>query len=129
MKGSCLCGAVSITAPPANEIGLCHCQMCRRWGSAPMHAVHCEGEVTFSGAEPQRYQSSDWAERGFCGNCGTHLFYFLRPANQYILSAGLFQDTDFRITTEVFVDEKPNHYDLLENTVKMTGQEVFDHYS
>lgn len=129
MRGACLCGAIEITAADAEHIGLCHCQMCRRWGSGPMHAVHCEGEITFDGDTPTRYRSSDWAERGFCGQCGTHLFYYLLPAEQYILSAGLFQDHAFALTSEIFIDEKPDYYDLKDNTLKMTGREVFEKYT
>ncbi|UTF59105.1 GFA family protein [Gilvimarinus sp. DA14] len=128
MQGNCLCGAISVTAPDAEEVALCHCQMCRRWGSGPMHAIHCGAGVNFSGAEPSRYQSSDWAERGFCNNCGTHLFYYLIPAKEYILSAGLFQNHTFSLTTEVFVDEAPGYYPLQDNTSKMTGAEVFALY-
>ena len=129
MKGQCLCGAIEINAPAINTIALCHCSMCRRWGSGPMHALHCEGEVNFSGATPSRYQSSEWAERGFCGQCGTHLFYYLLPADQYILSAGLFPEQDFTVTQEIFVDERPTYYPLQTDSKKMTGAEVFALYS
>ncbi len=129
MEGQCLCGAIEISAPSIKTIALCHCSMCRRWGSGPMHALHCEGEVNFSGATPSRYQSSEWAERGFCGQCGTHLFYYLRPANQYILSAGLFPEQNFSVTQEIFVDEKPAYYSLQADSKKMTGAEVFAQYS
>jgi len=31
--GSCLCGAVSVTANNAStKVGACHCGMCRKWG-------------------------------------------------------------------------------------------------
>lgn len=59
MKGTCLCGAIEVTAPKHNEVSLCHCDMCRKWSSGPLHAVHCGPGVTFSGAEPKRYQSSN----------------------------------------------------------------------
>ncbi|WP_020208548.1 GFA family protein [Gilvimarinus chinensis] len=129
MKGQCLCGAIEINAPSTDHIALCHCSMCRRWGGGPMHAVHCEGDVSFSGASPSRYPSSDWAERGFCGQCGTHLFYYLIPADQYILSAGLFSEQSFTVDQEIFVDEKPEYYPFTSDSVKMTGAEVFAQYS
>lgn len=129
MKGKCLCGAIEVTAPDHHEAGLCHCTMCRRWTGGPMFAVHCGADVQFNGAAPAVYRSSDWAERGFCPQCGTHLFYHLLPANEYVLSAGLFQDQPFELRNEIFIDEKPSYYAFSNKTRKMTGQQVFEQYA
>ncbi|WP_440056633.1 GFA family protein (plasmid) [Pseudoalteromonas sp. T1lg65] len=129
MKGKCLCGNIEVTTPDQKELGLCHCSMCRRWSGGPLFAVHCGANVTFTGSDPVRYQSSEWAERGFCANCGTHLFYHLLPSNEYILPAGLFQDQDFHLSNEIFIDEKPNYYELSNKTKKLTGQQVFEQYN
>ena len=65
--------------------------MCRRWNGGPALAAAI-GSVEFEGAEHiRRYASSDWAERGFCGECGTNLLYFLKPA-RYIMWMGAFDD-------------------------------------
>lgn len=94
-----------------------------------MFAVHCGADVQFSGAEPKAYRSSEWAERGFCSRCGTHLFYHLLPSNEYILPAGLFQDQEFQLTSEIFIDEKPNYYEMKNMTEKLTGKQVFEQYA
>src|SRR5690554_1899348 len=129
MKAKCLCGAVEVTAPVQNEVGLCHCSICRRWSGGPMFAVHCGPDVTFSGETLVKFQSSDWAERGFCATCGTHLFYHLLPNNEYILPAGLFQDQPFTLSNEIFIDEKPAYYEFKNETEKLTGQQVFDMFA
>ena len=90
-----------------------------------MLAVHCGSEVNFTGGEPATFQSSEWAERGFCRNCGTHLFYHLKGNDEYILPAGLFAKQDFRMNSEIFIDEKPAYYTFSNETQKMTGAEVF----
>ena len=74
--GRCLCGKVKFTiGEGVDEIGACHCDMCRRWSGGPMFALHCKGPVEFEGEEHiMRYKSSDWGERGFCGVCGSSLF-------------------------------------------------------
>ncbi len=126
MKGKCLCGSIEVVADTQTKVGLCHCSMCRRWSGGPMFAVHCGPNVEFKGSEPATYQSSDWAERGFCRQCGTHLFYHLLPSNEYILPAGLFQDEQFELDSQIFVDEKPSFYELKNQTKNMTGQEVFE---
>lgn len=94
-----------------------------------MFAVHCGTDVVFAGAEPVRYTSSQWAQRGFCGQCGTHLFYFLRPSGEYILSAGLFQDHEFVLGAQIFIDEKPAFYAFANQTTELTGEQVFAQFN
>lgn len=126
MKGQCLCKSVTIEAPDVDEVGLCHCSMCRRWGGGPMFAVHVPEAISVDGADNiTAFQSSDWAQRAFCKNCGTNLYYKLLPSDEYILSAGLFQDRDFALTGQIFIDEKPGWYALANETPTMTGAEVF----
>jgi len=103
--------------------------MCRRWGGGPMLAVHCRSGVAFAGHAPAVYRSSEWAERGFCPTCGTHLFYHLLPSAEYILPAGLFQDEDFEVTSQIFVDEKPGYYALANETAMLTGEQVFAQFA
>lgn len=125
MQGKCLCGSIEVTAPDTSGIDVCHCSTCRRWSGGPMLAVHCGSEVTFAGDEPARFQSSEWAERGFCRSCGTHLFYHLLPNDEFILPAGLFGTENFQMDSEIFIDEKPAYYTFSNDTKKMTGAEVF----
>ncbi|OEY65960.1 GFA family protein [Marinobacter sp. X15-166B] len=129
MKGTCLCGSIEVVADSQADVAVCHCSMCRRWSGGPMFAVHCDSSVTFTGGEPATYQSSDWAQRGFCPTCGTHLFYHLLPGDEYIIPAGLFQNEPFVLTSQIFIDEKPPYYDLKNQTPTLTGQEVFEKYA
>ncbi len=76
-----------------------------------------------------RYQSSEWAERGFCTKCGTHLFYYLKPANQYHFPIGLLDiGSNYKLTHQIFIDEKPGYYSFSNETHNMTGAEVFAHF-
>ncbi|MEM8696349.1 MAG: GFA family protein [Pseudomonadota bacterium] len=127
-RGQCLCGAVRITAKATgHEVGACHCAMCRRWGSGPFMEIDCGTQVSIDGEDHvTRYQSSDWAERAFCSQCGTNLFYRLKDANQHMVAVDLFDDTDaLPFKTEVFIDEKPAYYSFAEDTQKLTGAELF----
>ncbi len=126
--GSCLCGAVKITANTLSEaVGACHCQTCRKWGGGPLLAVDGGTDISITGDEKITiYDSSEWADRGFCKGCGTHLFYRLKQNQQYILPAGLFgDDHDFLFDHQVFVDEQPGYYQFANDTEKMTGAELF----
>lgn len=95
-----------------------------------MFAVHCGPGVAFSGQHPPTtYRSSEWAERGFCPTCGTHLFYHLLPSDEYILPAGLFHEQSFDVANQIFIDEKPEYYELANDTPKLTGEQVFAQFT
>lgn len=94
-----------------------------------MLAVDCGTEVVFENQDGvQNYESSAWAERGFCKSCGTHLYYRLKGNGQYIIPAGLFEDQDLSFDHQIFIDEKPHYYDFANKTETMTGAEVFAKY-
>ncbi len=80
VKGGCLCGAVRFEVSlPSRWCAHCHCSLCRR--------AHGAAFVTWFGVERPRfsmtageeqllwYQSSPPARRGFCGVCGSTLFF------------------------------------------------------
>jgi hypothetical protein len=129
--GSCLCGAVSLLATTASSsVGACHCNMCRRWVGGPFMAVECGTEVGFIGHDfIGTYASSEWAERGFCKQCGSALFYRLKQSGQYMLAAGLLDsEAQLNFDHQVFVDEKPNYYCFSNDTKNMTGTELFEQF-
>jgi len=127
MDGKCLCGVVSIKTPDKKNVDACHCGMCRRWGGGPFLVVHCGSDVEIEGLEKLKvYKSSEWAERGFCGECGTHIFYKLLPTSEYFVLAGLFQDgVEFEFKEQIFIDRKPDFYEFANQTENMTEAEVF----
>ena len=129
-QGHCLCGAVKITAKPAaSHVGACHCRMCRRWGGGPFLEIDCGSDVVIEGAENMTvYPSSEWAERAFCGTCGSNLFYRLKDTGQHMVCAGIFDDDgndSLTFKTQVFIDAKPDYYSFAEDTENLTGAELF----
>jgi len=130
MKGTCLCGAVSLTAPDEKQIGACHCGYCRKWGGGPLLAVHCGPDVALSGdTHISVFRSSDWAERAFCSTCGSHLYYKLLANGHYFVPAGLFEANDFELASQVYIDKKPSYYDFANQTPTMTEQQVIEAYA
>jgi len=89
VKGSCLCGSITIEANTmSTNLGICHCDMCRKWSSGPYLAVDCGSDVKINGEENVSvYNSSEWAERAFCKQCGTNLFYRLKSTKQHMVSS------------------------------------------
>ena len=90
-------------------------------------AIDCGTDVSIESADNVSvYSSSEWAERGFCKNCGSHLFYRLKETQQYFIPAGLFENIDnFVFDHQVFIDNKPHYYDFANNTEDMTEAQVF----
>ncbi len=128
LKGQCLCGAIRVVAHSAsNSVGACHCKMCRRWGGGPFMEVNCGQAVTIDGEEHLSvFDSSDWAERGFCRTCGTHLFYRIKASGEHMIPVGVFDDGyDLAFENQVFIDEKPPFYRFANETKTMTGAELF----
>ena len=123
--GKCLCGAVKFTASGVEtHVHACHCSMCRGWSGSPMLAAAADG-VVFDGEDKiSRYASSAWAERGFCSECGSNLFYHLKDADQYIMCTGTFDDQSvFELVGEIYIDEKPPGYDFAGEHPRQTGEE------
>ncbi|MCU7810975.1 MAG: GFA family protein [Candidatus Thiodiazotropha sp. (ex Notomyrtea botanica)] len=132
INGGCLCGKIQFTATPVNTtVGACHCGMCRKWGGGPLMTVDCGTTVRFQETEYiSIYHSSEWAERGFCAHCGSHLFYRLKESGQYFIPAGLFDVCDnFIFDHQVFIDRKPSYYNFAEKTNNMTEAEIFAMYA
>jgi hypothetical protein len=70
------------------------------------------------------------AERGFCKQCGTHLFYRIKENQQCNMSVGLFdKDDDFEFDIQVFIDEKPEYYCFSNETRRLTGEEAFTEFT
>jgi len=93
--------------------------------------VSCGTDVTIKGEENVTvYDSSPWAERGFCNKCGTHLFYRLKEHKQHMVPVGLLEEDERLVfESQVFIDEKPGYYDFSNETENMTGAELFAKYA
>ena len=129
--GSCLCGSVKLETQSMNtSLGVCHCNMCRKWSTGPLMTVSCGDDLKISGQEfITTFNSSDWAERAFCKKCGSNLYYHLKESNQFIVSAGVFGDQNLHFDHQVFIDEKPEYYEFSNKTKNMTGAELFAAFS
>ncbi len=117
-EGGCMCGVVRFSARDVpSKIGACHCEMCRRWtGSALLGVSLPKENVTWHEAGAlSRIQSSHWAERGFCNQCGTGLYFQVTMESKYSndieLPIGIFDDANgFEMTNEIYIDHKPDSF-------------------
>lgn len=128
LSGKCLCGAVSITLTGAHrEIDVCHCSMCQQWGGSMYAGIEAE-DFTLTGEDSiSTYDSSDWAERAFCSRCGSNLWYKFKPTGARTFLAGLFKlPPGLPIKHQIFIDEKPDWFDIAQDSPKKTGPEIIE---
>lgn len=76
--GGCQCGAVRFRVEgELGDASVCHCRMCQKAAGnfyLPLVSVR-QAKLVWTRGEPKRFQSSNAASRGFCGDCGTPLTY------------------------------------------------------
>ncbi len=127
--GSCLCKAVTFSFNlKGKHFDACHCAMCRTWGGGPALTVESDGGIEFTGFENVTvYDSSEWAQRGFCKHCGSNLFYRLKDPEMNFCNFNLGtldQQEELEFTLQIYVDAKPNNYTFANDTKMMTEKEV-----
>lgn len=126
IEGQCLCGAISVTAKTDNAIlRACHCDMCRRHTSGAFFSIETvPGSIEVSG-DATIYRSSEWAQRGFCGTCGSTLWYETLQDGRRNLAAGLFADGgNAPLKMEFFADMCPQGYRLEGDHKRLSTKET-----
>ncbi len=116
-SGSCNCGGVKYTVSgKMREVVACHCSQCRRQSGHFYAATNVDNDclhVEDSGTL-KWYAASDFAKRGFCGNCGSALFWKKDDGTQTSILAGTL-DGDaggIRLDRHIYVADKGAYYDL-----------------
>ena len=130
-QGGCLCGAVRyVAAQMPAHMHACHCSMCRRiTGAMSLSVVVPFGAMQVEGAaHVSTYASSEWATRSFCSRCGAGLWYRLTQPDaataDYFLSVGTLDDPNgLPLTSEIYIDSKPDGYALAGTHSRLTGAE------
>lgn len=94
MTGGCACGRVRYTAAVANDDAyLCHCRMCQKAsGGVSMAFKNLPKEAVRWEREPDYFQSSPIARRGYCAACGTSLSFDYPDSDKMDLTVGSFDD-------------------------------------
>lgn len=122
MKGSCHCGAVKFEADePLRAVVACHCTQCRKTSGhywAATSVPHDRFRLTES-AGLRWFQSSASARRGFCGTCGSSLFWEPTGGTTMHIGAGTLDGaTGLHIAEQWYVKDKGDYYDIDGNTVQ-----------
>lgn len=131
-SSSCICGSVKFTANTINpKFSVCHCDSCRSWGGGPFFAVKCGTDLKIEGDQHITiFESSSWASRGFCSNCGTHLFYKFKQTGEYNMPLGLFPGLkELEMDIQYFSDKRPECYNFTNETKEMTEEEIMKYFA
>lgn len=104
--------------------------MCQRWASGPFLSASVE-KVEFQGEENlTRYRSSEWAERAFCSICGSNLYFRVLKLDNVEMCVGVFDDKEgLVLSSEIFVDRKPDSYAFAGDHPRLTEKEALEKYS
>jgi hypothetical protein len=114
--GGCLCGAVRYEVRGELRPGIaCHCTQCRKQTGHFLVSSACGREdLHLTNDEGLRwYDSSASARRGFCGRCGSVLFWEGKGKDSISMSAGsLDSPTGIAIDRHIFVADKGDYYEI-----------------
>jgi len=113
-EGRCLCGAVRYRVSAALEpVVACHCTQCRRQTGHFFASTDAAiSDVAIEGEENLRwYEASSAARRGFCGICGSFLFWARPGSGRIAIAMGGFDGpTGTAIARHIFVADKGDYY-------------------
>ena len=121
--GGCLCGAVSYRVDgPLRPVVGCHCTQCRKTSGPHVAATSARrDQVTVAGAVTW-YRSSGTARRGFCGTCGSNLFWDGPGENLSIFAGTLDGDPGIRMAGHIYCADKGAYYEIMDGLPQAPGR-------
>ena len=115
-SGGCLCGAVRYeVSGPLRAVVACHCSQCRRTSGhfGAFTATRPEDLVLIESDGLRWYRSSETARRGFCGVCGSNLFWEPVSGGLVSICAGTLDlPTGLASAAHVFVEDSGDYYTI-----------------
>ena len=112
--GSCLCGAVAFEVHgPLSEVTACHCGQCRKQTGNYWASTHCaDADLKFTNRSGLKwFQSSPIAKRGFCGECGSSLFWKENNSDVTSICAGSIDGkTGLKLGGHIFTADAGDYY-------------------
>ena len=118
MIGSCLCGAITYqTRGQMRSVVACHCGQCRKSSGHYVAATQTDtDDLVVQGSDRVIwFASSPTAKRGFCGTCGSPLFWKQDASTRISIMAGSIDGiTGLKLDRQIHADQKADYYDLPE---------------
>ena len=124
-EGGCLCGAVRYgVTGPLRPVLACHCTQCRRQTGHFMAATAAARKdfALMRRAGLRWYVSSAKARRGFCGRCGSTLFWDGRGRDYIAIAAGTLDGkTGLKLARHIFTADKGDYYRIADGLPRSRG--------
>jgi len=125
VTGGCLCGAVRYEIRGTlRDVVNCHCRQCQRLhGNFGPHSKALKADISITrDSGLSWYRTSDVAQRGFCRECGSSLFWepFSQDATG-IIAGSLDQETGLQTMGHIFVAEKSDFYEITDDLPQFKG--------
>jgi hypothetical protein len=128
LKGSCLCGAVTIDVQGEleHQPEACHCTNCRKQSGHVLAGVNVRRtSLTVHGEDKiSWYRSHQKVKRGFCSICGSTLFWYpLMEGYEFTAVAmGIFDGaTGTQLRKHTFVGSKGDYYEISDGVEQSEG--------
>jgi hypothetical protein len=114
--GHCLCGAVRFTARgKLRGVVYCHCSQCRRQSGHYFAATNVQdNKLTIEREDHVKwFAASPDAKRGFCGTCGSSMFWKHNELDYTSITAGVFDQPSALVGEKhIFVADKGDYYEV-----------------
>jgi hypothetical protein len=114
VTGSCLCSEVRYdVARFERGVVACHCSQCRKTSGHFVAATQAVNENLrmISDSTLKWFRSSEGAERGFCTECGSNLFWRkIGDDATSIMAGALDAPTGLAMQSHIYVDDAGDYY-------------------
>jgi hypothetical protein len=114
LTGRCNCGEITfrVTGTP-EDAALCHCGQCRKQSGHVWASAHVPLDALDVSGTPVWYEASPKARRGFCGTCGSFLFWRQHDEARISFALGALDGpTGLVLEKHIFVRDKGDYYDI-----------------
>jgi hypothetical protein len=127
ISGRCLCGEIAyqIAGKIPEGVSGCHCTQCRKvTGHFSAAAPVAWSDLTIEGT-PRWYDSTPGqARRGFCGTCGSYLFWEQFDGIVYVSAGSMDAPTGLWLQRHIFYAEKGDYYCCDDGAPRFVGWET-----
>ena len=116
--GGCLCGGVRFELYGELRPAIaCHCTQCRKSGGhyTAATAVRPQNFRLLKAGSLRWFRASQTARRGFCGDCGSSLFFRPDSGDRIAVFVGALDgETGLKLVAHIFVSDKGDYYEINE---------------
>lgn len=116
LTGSCLCGSVQFEIDaPIRPVVSCYCSECRKTSGNYVSATRVpDSQFNLLKSEGLHWYENDLAQRGFCAECGSNLFWRGKPENGHVsVMAGCLEPKNgLKVEAHIYVADKSDFHEI-----------------